>query len=174
MFPYFLQIFWSNLTKPHTNIMNKQPHTEITTINETTVKIEVFTDDDSTTEEITFTSKISLTNYIDRLRKNLSKQIDEETGEIIQPQINIPLCIIDTIRNTTLKFNMTEQSQEVTQNLNHQTKRSDKLRFIPKTMVKVEKSSKDIRKERIKEIMRDIKFGDINQAKHKLDKYFEK
>ena len=154
--------------------MNKQPHTEITTINETTVKIEVFTDNDSTTEKITFTSKLSLTNYIDRLRKNLSKQIDEETGEIIQPQIKIPLCIIDTIRNTTLKFNMTEQSQEVTQNLNHQTKRSDKLRFIPKTMVKVEKSSKDIRKERIKEIMRDIKFGDINQAKHKLDKYFEK
>tara|TARA_R100001480_G_scaffold96176_2_gene101202 strand:+ start:196 stop:660 length:465 start_codon:yes stop_codon:yes gene_type:complete len=154
--------------------MNKEPFTEITTIDDTTVKIEVFTDDDSTTEKITFTSKLSLTNYIDRLRKNLSKQIDEETGEIIQPQINIPLCIIDTIRNTTLKFNMTEQSQEVTQNLNHQTKRSDKLRFIPKTMVKVEKSSKDIRKERIKEIMRDIKFGDINQAKHKLDKYFEK
>ena len=69
---------------------------------------------------------------------------------------------------------MTEQSQEVTQNLNHQTKRSDKLRFIPKTMVKVEKSSKDIRKQRIKDIMRDIQFGDINQAKHKLDKYFEK
>ena len=161
MYPYFLQIFRSNLTKPHTTIMNKQPFTEITTVNDTTLKIEVFTDNDSTTEEITFTSKISLTNYIDRLRKNLYKE-------------KIPVCIIDTIRNTTLKFNMTEQSQEVTQNLNHQTKRSDKLRFIPKTMVKVEKSSKDIRKERIKEIMRDIKFGDINQAKHKLDKYFEK
>jgi len=161
MYPYFLQIFRSNLTKPHTIIMNKQPFTEITTVNDTTLKIEVFTDNDSTTEEITFTSKISLTNYIDKLRKNLYK-------------VKIPVCIIDTIRNTTLKFNMTEQSQEVTQNLNHQTKRSDKLRFIPKTMVKVEKSSKDIRKQRIKEIMRDIKFGDINQAKHKLDKYFEK
>ena len=161
MYPYFLQIFRSNLTKPHTTIMNKEPFTEITTVNDTTLKIEVFTDNDSTTEEITFTSKISLTNYIDKLRKNLYK-------------VKIPVCIIDTIRNTTLKFNMTEQSQEVAQNLNHQTKRSDKLRFIPKTMVKVEKSSKDIRKQRIKDIMRDIKFGDINQAKHKLDKYFEK
>ena len=64
MFPYFLQIFRSNLTKPHTIIMNKQPFTEITTVNDTTLKIEVFTDNDSTTEEITFTSKISLTNYI--------------------------------------------------------------------------------------------------------------
>ena len=161
MFPYFLQIFRSNLTKPHTTIMNKQPFTEITTVNDTTLKIEVFTDNDSTTEEITFTSKISLTNYIDKLRKNLYK-------------VKIPVCIIDTIRNTTLKFNMTEQNQEVTQNLNHQPKRSDKLRFIPKTMVKVEKSSKDIKKERIKDIMRDIRFGDINQAKHKMDKYFDK
>ena len=161
MYPYFLQIFRSNLTKPHTTIMNKKPFTEITTVNDTTLKIEVFTDNDSTTEEITFTSKISLTNYIDKLRKNLYK-------------VKIPVCIIDTIRNTTLKFNMAEQSQEVAQNLNHQSKRSDKLRFIPKTMVKVEKSSKDIRKQRIKDIMRDIKFGDINQAKHKLDKYFEK
>ena len=161
MYPYFLQIFRSNLTKPHTTIMNKQPFTEITTVNDTTLKIEVFTDNDSTTEEITFTSKISLTNYIDKLRKNLYK-------------VKIPVCIIDTIRNTTLKFNMTEQNQEITQNLNHQPKRSDKLRFIPKTMVKVEKSSKDIRKQRIKDIMRDIRFGDINQAKHKMDKYFDK
>ena len=161
MFPYFLQIFRSNLTKPHTTIMNKQPFTEITTVNDTTLKIEVFTDNDSNTEEITFTSKISLTNYIDKLRKNLYK-------------VKIPVCIIDTIRNTTLKFNMTEQNQEVTQNLNHQSKRSDKLRFIPKTMVKVEKSSKDIKKQRIKDIMRDIRFGDINQAKHKMDKYFDK
>ena len=161
MFPYFLQIFRSNLTKPHTTIMNKQPFTEITTVNDTTLKIEVFTDNDSTTEEITFTSKLSLTNYIDKLRKNLYK-------------VKIPVCIIDTIRNTTLKFNMTEQNQEVTQNLNHQSKRSDKLRFIPKTMVKVEKSSKDIKKQRIKDIMRDIRFGDINQAKHKMDKYFDK
>ena len=141
--------------------MNKQPFTEITTINDKTLKIEVFTDDNSTTEEITFTSKISLTNYIDRLRKNLYKT-------------DIPVCIIDTIRNTTLKFNMTERSQEVTQNLNHKLKRSDKLRFIPPTMVKVEKSSKDIRKERIKDILKDLQFGDISQAKDKLDKYFDK
>ena len=141
--------------------MNKQPFTEITTINDKTLKIEVFTDDNSTTEEITFTSKISLTNYIDRLRKNLYKT-------------DIPLSIVDTIRNITLKFNITEQSEEVTQDLNHQVKKSDKLRFIPKTMVKVEKSSKDIKKERIKEILRDIQFGDMKEAQHKLDKYFDK
>ena len=93
--------------------MNKQPFTEITTINDKTLKIEVFTDDNSTTEEITFTSKISLTNYIDRLRKNLSKQIDEKTGEVVQPQINIPLCIIDTIRNTTLKLETTLNIEQV-------------------------------------------------------------
>ena len=46
--------------------------------------------------------------------------------------------------------------------------------FIPPTMVKVEKSSKDIRKERIKDILKDLQFGDISQAKNKLDKYFDK
>ena len=34
--------------------MNKQPFTEITTINDKTLKIEVFTDNDSTTEENIF------------------------------------------------------------------------------------------------------------------------
>ena len=113
------------------------------------------------TETLTFTSKLSLTKYLDRLRKNLYKT-------------DIPLCIVDTIRNITTKFNLTELTSEVAQKLNHQQKRSDKLRFIPKTMVKVEKSSKDIRKDRIKDILRDIRFGDLNQAKHKLDKYFDK
>ena len=154
--------------------MNKKPTTEIITIDDTTLEIKVYTEENTTSEIITFTSKLSLTKYIDRLRKNLSKQIDKKTGEVIQPQTDIPLSIIDTIRNITLKFNITEQSKEVTQDLNHQVKKSDKLRFIPKTMVKVEKSSKDIKKERIKEILRDIQFGDMKEAQHKLDKYFDK
>jgi len=154
--------------------MNKKPTTEIITIDDTTLEIKVYTEENTTSEIITFTSKLSLTKYIDRLRKNLSKQIDKKTGEVIQPQTDIPLSIIDTIRNITLKFNITEQSEEVTQDLNHQVKKSDKLRFIPKTMVKVEKSSKDIKKERIKEILRDIQFGDMKEAQHKLDKYFDK
>ena len=154
--------------------MNKKPTTEIITIDDTTLEIKVYTEENTTSKIITFTSKLSLTKYIDRLRKNLSKQIDKKTGEVIQPQTDIPLSIIDTIRNITLKFNITEQSEEVTQDLNHQVKKSDKLRFIPKTMVKVEKSSKDIKKERIKEILRDIQFGDMKEAQHKLDKYFDK
>jgi len=50
--------------------------------------------------------------------------------------------------------------------------RDDSLRFIPKTMVKVEKSSRNIKRERIKSIMRDIRFGDMSIAKHKLNKFF--
>ncbi len=141
--------------------MNKKPFTEITTLNNKTIKIDVYTENEVTSETLTFTSKLSLTKYLDRLRKNLHKT-------------DIPLCIIYTVRNITTKFNLTELNSEVAQKLNHQQKRSDKLRFIPKTMVKVEKSSKDIRKDRIKDILRDIRFGDLNQAKHKLDKYFDK
>ena len=159
--PLFFTHIWSNLKKPHTNIMNKNPTTEIITIDDTTLEIKVYTEENTTSKIITFTSKLSLTKYIDRLRKNLYKT-------------DIPLSIVDTIRNITLKFNITEQSEEVTQDLNHQVKKSDKLRFIPKTMVKVEKSSKDIKKERIKEILRDIQFGDMKEAQHKLDKYFDK
>jgi hypothetical protein len=39
-------------------------------------------------------------------------------------------------------------------------------------MVRVEKSSKEIKKERIKSIMRDILFGDMSLAKNKLSKFF--
>jgi hypothetical protein len=39
-------------------------------------------------------------------------------------------------------------------------------------MVRVEKSGKDIKKERIKSIMRDIRFGDMSIAKNKLSKLF--
>jgi hypothetical protein len=39
-------------------------------------------------------------------------------------------------------------------------------------MVRVEKSSKEIKKERIKSIMRDIRFGDMSLAKNKLSKFF--
>ena len=159
--PLFFTDIRSNLTKPHTDIMNNKPTTEITTINDKTLKIEVYTENNSTSEIITFTSKLSLTNYIDRLRKNLYKT-------------DIPLIIVDTIRNTTLKFNITEQTKETTEHLKNQVKRGDSLRFRPKTMVSVEKSDKNIKKDRIKDILRDIRFGDMSQAKLKLDKYFDK
>ena len=159
---------------PHINKKQKEPYTEILTIDEKTLQIEVFTGEKSSTKTVTFTSKLSLTNYLDRLRKNLSKQVDEETGQTIHPQTDIPLCIIDTIRDITTRFNLTKQSQEVTQELSHQLKRGDKLRFRPPTMLKVEKSNKEIRKERMMEILEDIKFGDLEQAKHKMDKYFGK
>ena len=77
--------------------MNKKPTTEIITIDDTTLEIKVYTEENTTSKIITFTSKLSLTKYIDRLRKNLYKT-------------DIPLSIIDTIRNITLKFNINEQS----------------------------------------------------------------
>jgi hypothetical protein len=53
--------------------MNKKPFTEITTLNNKTIKIDVYTENEVTSETLTFTSKLSLTKYLDRLRKNLHK-----------------------------------------------------------------------------------------------------
>ena len=50
--------------------------------------------------------------------------------------------------------------------------RGDNLRFIPKSMVKVEKSSKDIKKEKIQSIMIDISVGNLQVAKDELEKLF--
>ena len=158
----------------HTNKKHIKPYTQLTTLDNQTLQIEVFTGEKSNAKTLTFTSKLSLTNYIDRLRKTTCKHVNKETGEITPPEITYPLCIIDNVRNMTFKFNMTEQSQKTSVQLSHKVTRSDNLRFRPPTMVKVEKSSKDIRKERIQDIVRDIEFGDLDQAKHKLDKYFDK
>ena len=140
-------------------------YTEFKTLDNQTLQLKVITDNITETDIITFTSKLSLIKYIDRLRKNLSKQIDKETGEIIQTQTKIPLCIIDTIRNITTRFNLTEQSQKVTQELSNQLKRSDRLRFIPKTMVSVSKTDKTIKSEKLQKIMNYFVKGQITESK---------
>ena len=138
--------------------MKQDLYTELTTINDKTLQIDVITNETTETELLTFTSKLSLTKYLDRLRKNLYKT-------------DIPICIKDTIRNITVKFNLdthpTQRSHSIEKRL-----RGDNLRFNPKSMVRVEKSGKDIKKERIKSIMRDIRFGDMSLAKNKLSKLF--
>ena len=76
--------------------MKQDLYTELTTINDKTLQIDVYTDNNIDTEHLTFTSKLSLTKYLDRLRKNLYKT-------------DIPICIKDTIRNITVKFNLDTQ-----------------------------------------------------------------
>ena len=138
--------------------MNQDLFTELTTINDKTLQIDVYTDNKKETELLTFTSKLSLTKYLDRLRKNLYKT-------------DVPICINDTIRNITVKFNLDTHPNQKSHSIEKRL-RGDSLRFIPKTMVKVEKSSRNIKRERIKSIMRDIRFGDMSLAKHKLNKFF--
>ena len=55
--------------------MKQDLYTELTTINNKTLQIDVITNETTETELLTFTSKLSLTKYLDRLRKNLYKQI---------------------------------------------------------------------------------------------------
>ena len=138
--------------------MNQELYTELTTVDNTTLQIDVITDKTIETELLTFTSKLSLTRYLDRLRKNLYKT-------------DIPICIKDTLRNITVKFNLDTQPHQKS-HTKEKRLRSDNLRFNPKTMVKVEKSSRDIKREQIKSIMRDIRFGDMSIAKEKLSRLF--
>ena len=138
--------------------MNQELYTELTTVDDTTLQIEVITDKTTETEILTFTSKLSLTRYLDRLRKNLYKT-------------DIPICIKDTLRNITVKFNLDTQPHQKSHTTEKRL-RGDNLRFKPKTMVKVEKSSRDIKRDKIKSIMRDIRFGDMSIAKEKLSRLF--
>ena len=138
--------------------MNQELYTELTTVDNTTLQIDVITDKTIETELLTFTSKLSLTRYLDRLRKNLYKT-------------DIPICIKDTLRNITVKFNLDTHPTQESHSIEKRV-RGDNLRFNPKTMVKVEKSSRDIKREQIKSIMRDIRFGDMSIAKNKLSKLF--
>ena len=138
--------------------MIKDLFTELTTINDKTIQIDVISNETIETEFLTFTSKLSLTKYLDRLRKNLYKT-------------DVPICINDTIRNITVKFNLDTHPNQKSHSIEKRL-RGDNLRFNPKSMVRVEKSSKDIKKEQIKSIMRDIRFGDMSLAKNKLSKFF--
>ena len=138
--------------------MKEELYTELRTISNTELQIEVITDKTINSEVLEFESKNSLLKYIDRLRKNLHTT-------------NMSLCIIDDIRNITYKFNLDNTKHQKT-HTREKRLRGDNLRFIPKTMVKVEKSSKDIKKEKIESIMIDISVGNLQVAKDELEKLF--
>tara|TARA_R100000781_G_C4047764_1_gene116380 strand:+ start:69 stop:518 length:450 start_codon:yes stop_codon:yes gene_type:complete len=146
-------------------------HTVITTINNKKILIEVSTDNKIETQEVTFTSKLSTTNYIDRLRKKTVKQIDKDTGKVTLPEITTPLCIIDTIRNITTKHNFSNKSSNNSKSKEKRLK-TDNLRFIPPSLVTCIKSNKDIKKERIKEILMDIEMGNFKNVENKVKQYF--
>ena len=138
--------------------MKEELYTELRTISNTELQIEVITDKTINSEVLEFESKNSLLKYIDRLRKNLHTT-------------NMSLCIIDDIRNITYKFNLDNTEHQESHTVEKRL-RGDNLRFIPKTMVKVEKSSKDIKKEKIESIMMDISVGNLEVAKDELEKLF--
>jgi len=138
--------------------MKEQLYTELRTISNTELQIEVITDKTINSEVLEFESKNSLLKYIDRLRKNLHTT-------------DMSLCIIDNIRNITYKFNL-DNTEHQKSHTKEKRLRGDNLRFIPKTMVKVEKSSKDIKKEKIESIMIDISVGNLQVAKDELEKLF--
>ena len=138
--------------------MKEELYTELRTISNKELQIEVITDKTINSEVLEFTSKNSLLKYIDRLRKNLHKT-------------DMSVCIIDDIRNITYKFNLDNTEHKVA-HTKFKRLRGDSLRFIPKSMVKVEKSSKDIKKEIIERIMIDISVGNLQVAKDELEKLF--
>ena len=138
--------------------MKEELYTELRTLSNTELQIEVITDKTINSEILEFESKLSLLKYIDRLRKNLHKT-------------DMSVCIIDDIRNITYKFNL-DNTEHQKSHTKEKRLRGDNLRFIPKTMVKVEKSSKEIKKEKIQNIMMDISVGNLEVAKDELEKLF--
>ena len=138
--------------------MTQELYTELRTLSNKELQIEVITDKTINSEILEFESKQSLLKYIDRLRKNLHKT-------------DMSVCIIDDIRNITYKFNLDNTKHQEPHTVEKRL-RGDNLRFIPKSMVKVEKSSKEIKKEKIQSIMIDISVGNLQVAKDELEKLF--
>tara|TARA_Y100000593_G_scaffold61976_1_gene114826 strand:+ start:7926 stop:8336 length:411 start_codon:yes stop_codon:yes gene_type:complete len=133
-------------------------YTEIKTINDKKILIEVSTDNKTETQEVTFTSKLSTTNYIDRLKKNLIGTTEK-------------ICIIDTIRNITIKHNFNNKSSNNSKSKEKRLK-TDNLRFKPPSLVTCVKSNKDIKNERIKEILMEIELGNFKNVENKVKQYF--
>ena len=126
-------------------------HTEFKTLDNQTLQVKIITDKITESEIITFTSKISLTNYIDRLRKNLN-------------DTDIPIVILDNVRNLTFKLNFDVQSIPKSKSKEKRV-RGDNLRYIPKTMVSVSKTNKTIKTEKLRKIMNYFVKGHITESK---------
>ena len=126
-------------------------YTEFKTLDDTTIQVKIITDNITESQIITFTSKLSLTNYIDRLRKNMN-------GELI------PIVILDNVRNLTFKLNFDTQPLPKSKSIEKRV-RGDNLRFIPKTMVSVSKTNKTIKSEKLRSIMNYFVKGKITESK---------
>ena len=114
-------------------------------------QFKIITDNITETEILMFTSKLSLINYIDRLRKNMN-------GELI------PIVILDNVRNLTFKLNFDTQPLPKSKSIEKRV-RGDNLRYIPKTMVSVSKTNKTIKTVKLRKIMNYFVKGQITESK---------
>ena len=126
-------------------------HTEFETLDSQTLQVKIITDNITESEILTFTSKLSLINYIDRLRNNLNGT-------------DVPIVILDTVRNLTFKLNFNTQPLSKSKSIEKRV-RGDNLRFIPKTMVSVSNTNKTIKTEKLRKIMNYFVKGQITESK---------
>jgi len=126
-------------------------YTEFKTLDNKTLQVKIITDNITESEILTFTSKLSLTNYIDRLRKNLNTT-------------NVPIVILDNVRNLTFKLNFDTQPISKSNSVEKRV-RGDNLRYIPKTMVSVSNTNKTIKTEKLRKIMNYFVKGQITESK---------
>ena len=141
-FLYFTRVTLHNILKYYT---------EFETLDNKTLQVKIITDNITETEILTFTSELSLTNYIDRLRKNLNGT-------------DVPIVILDNVRNLTFKLNFNTQPLSKSKSIEKRV-RGDNLRFIPKTMVSVSKTNKTIKTEKLRKIMNYFVKGQITESK---------
>ena len=146
----FLTHFFLYLTRVTLHNILKY-YTEFKTLDNKTLQVKIITDNITESEILTFTSKLSLTNYIDRLRKNLNTT-------------NVPIVILDNVRNLTFKLNFDTQPISKSNSVEKRV-RGDNLRYIPKTMVSVSNTNKTIKTEKLRKIMNYFVKGQITESK---------
>ena len=141
-FLYFTRVTLHNILKYYT---------EFETLDSQTLQVKIITDKITESEILTFTSEISLTKYIDRLRSNLNGT-------------DVPIVILDNVRNLTFKLNFDTHPILKSKSIEKRV-RGDNLRFIPKTMVSVSKTNKTIKTEKLRKIMNYFVKGQITESK---------
>ena len=126
-------------------------YTKFETLDSQSLQVTIITDNITESEILTFTSKLSLINYIDRLRNNLNGT-------------DVPIVILDNVRNLTFKLNFNTQPISKSKSVEKRV-RGDNLRFIPKTMVSVSNTNKTIKSEKLRKIMNYFVKGQITESK---------
>ena len=126
-------------------------YTEFETLDSQSLQVTIITDNITESEILTFTSKLSLINYIDRLRNNLNGT-------------DVPIVILDNVRNLMFKLNFDTQPLSKSKSVEKRV-RGDNLRFIPKTMVSVSNTNKTIKTEKLRKIMNYFVKGQITESK---------